>query len=711
MHFRSALILSIFVFAMGVLSTPAYADGVQTMTVSEIQTGMTGIGRTVIRGTEIQDFDVEVIDVFASMGFNGGPLIMVRLSGEVIDATGGIAGGYSGSPVYIDGKLIGAVSWGPYFTEGDIAGITPIHEMLKAFTYPEADPTRIAGDPVCFSEPVEVEGREFDSVLLAGYSDNADALVALHGENTLVMTPCRTPLMVSGLSEAGMQQFREFAADRMPYLDIVQGPGSGGQGVPVHLGPVVIEPGASVGAQLSSGDLDMTAVGTLTWVHEDGRFLAFGHPFLADGETNLPFLTTDIIYTMPSIQRSYKLGEPLEIVGTVTQDRLTCIAGNFNETPDMVNFHLEVQDHDLDTTRRFEYQIINKEQLLAFLAYLIPMEGLTYASDRIGEGTVRVSFSIRGEGLEKPIERENLVYAGYSPSEALSEFFEAMNMLTTSNNYREVRITEVDIEVEITSARQTLDITRARYQNPPNMGPGAIGYEGPVYMEDKEEKDNLINEQTEWMYMDPEDLQNLPPAEMQGMMEEMSVLAEGSTDLYGSVLVGYNPGDTVEVLVTLRPFREDQVEQVIELEIPDDFPPGQTTIEIFGGMSSNWYGGWYDPFSGMYFYDSYTPPEDLDEVIDEFTSRDINNTLVIQLTRLAIEEDPYYYLQDNYEEPEETRAVIKMDDVIFGWYSLPIEILGENGYLEEFDEYGYEIYDEMYYEEETSGPGRNPYRN
>ena len=708
MHFRATLILSVIVLALAAFSTPAFADGVPTMTVSEIVPGMTGIGKTVIRGTEIEEFDVEIIDVFTSMGFNGGPLIMVRLSGDVVDASGGIAGGYSGSPVYIDGKLIGAVSWGPYFTEGDVAGITPIHEMLKAFTYPESGPTRISGDPVCLSEPLEMEGREFDSVLLADFSDNCDALESLHGENTLVMTPCRTPLIVSGLSDTGMELFREFAEERMPYLDIVQGPGSGGQGVPVLLGPTVLEPGASVGAQLASGDLDMTAVGTLTWVHEDGRFLAFGHPFLADGETNLPFLTTEIIYTMPSIQRSYKLGQPLEVVGTVTQDRQTCIAGHLRETPDMVDFHLEVKDHDLDTTRRFDYSIINKEQWLPILAYVVPMEGLMYASDRQGEATVRVSFSIRGEGLAEPIERENLVYASSGASEALSEFFEAMNILTTGNNFREIKITSVDIEVEVTSMRQSMDIIRARFQNPPNMGPGAIGYEGPVYMEDKEEKDDLVNEQSDWMQMDPEDLQNMPPAEMEAMIDEMSVMAEGSTDLYGGNLVGYNPGDTIEVLVTMRPYREDTIEQVVELEIPDDFPPGMTTIEIFGGQSSYWYGGYYDPFTGAYFYDSYTPPDDLDEVIEEFMSRDYNNTLIVQLTRTLVEEDPYYYLQDNYETPEETRSVISMEDVIYGMYSLPIEILGENGMYEESDEY--EMYDETY-EEQAPAQRGNPYRN
>jgi hypothetical protein len=126
------LFFTLFFAIFFTILIPAYAE-IETMTVSELSPGMRGVGRTVIKGTEISEFNVEIIDVFAKMGWNGGPLILCRLSGPVVEATGGIAGGFSGSPVFIDGKLIGALSAGWAYTDGMVAAATPINEMLKAW--------------------------------------------------------------------------------------------------------------------------------------------------------------------------------------------------------------------------------------------------------------------------------------------------------------------------------------------------------------------------------------------------------------------------------------------------------------------------------------------------------------------------------------------------------------------------------------------------
>ncbi len=675
-------LLACLAFVIGAVWTAPASASIPTMTVSELEPGMQGVCRTVIRGTEIREFECEIIDVFANMGFNHGPLILLRIWGDAVDESGGIAGGYSGSPVFIDGKLIGALSWGPYFTEGDVVGATPIHEMLRALTYPEEEAPRISSSPAELREPIQVAGREFNRVLLAQNQRDGADLEAAYGGDTLVMTPCRTPLIVSGLSEQGYARLREFAEERLPYMDLVMGPGGGtSDGVPILLGPTVLEPGASVGAQLASGDLDLTAVGTLTWVDDDGRFLAFGHPFLADGLTNLPFVTTRIVYTMPALDRSYKLGEPIEVVGTVTQDRLTAIGGTLRETPDMVEFNLTVIDHDIDRTQRYNYSVINKEDWLAFLGWLMPMEGLLYGSDRAGHGTCRVSFSIHGEGLARPIERENLFYAGYGLHESLNEFYEALNMLTLGNPYREVRLTRVDIEVETTSARQTMEILRARFQNAPNMGPGAIGYTGPGELDDKEAKDEEVGTSEPFDYMPPENIQDMPMEELEAYMQSMEGMEQYVDEYTPTTLVGYHQGDTIELLVTLRPYREDPIEKVVEIEIPEDFPPGQTSVEIYGGVSYGLYSSYYYMGAGTedYYYGGYMymPPEDLDEIIEEFEKRETGNTIIARLLTMG-PDDPYYYLQDEYEAPEEIKAVLETEDIVYGWYSLPVEILGED---------------------------------
>lgn len=703
---RSVIFSLIFTL---IYALPAYAE-IPTMTVSEIQPGMTGFGKTVISGTEIREFDVEVIDIFQDLGYDGGPLIFVRMSGEVIDETGGIAGGYSGSPVFIDGKLIGALSWGPYYTKGDVAGITPINNMMKALTYDNSEePERISMLPTSFASPVDVAGSSYDNIILAGLDRDPDQLLTQFGEDTLVMTPAHAPLIVSGISDAGFERLQEFAADRLPYMDLVKGPGGGNnEGVPILLGPTTLEPGASIGASLATGDIDLTAIGTLTWIGDDGSFLAFGHPFLMDGPTNLPFVTSKIVYTMPSIERSYKMGEAIEIVGTVTQDRATTIAGQLREIPDMVDFHVEIIDHDLNRTRRYDYSVIDKEEWLGLFTYLLPSEAFAYTMDRMGPGTVKVSYSINGEGLKEPIERENIIYGAYSlPMEAVGEVAEAVSLLTDYNQYRDVHITEINISVEVTSARQTADIIKARFNNAPNMGPGAVGYSGP---EEDGDSDTQPEEMTfDMLNFDPS-AQEIPYEELEDMEAQMMDMYE--SEYYGGLeLVGYHPGDTVEILVTLRPYREEPVENIIQLKIPDDFQPGITSVEIYGG-GLYWYGG----YGGIMYTDTgiYLPPEDLDEIINSFQARDKGNSIIASLMA-QWPTDPYYYLQDDYEQNEAVKSSTPSDNVVYGYYSLPIEIVSDEGEEEYVEDpmNGEYISDEMIVLEQgsTSADGRNPHRN
>ncbi|HYE79801.1 MAG TPA: SpoIVB peptidase S55 domain-containing protein, partial [bacterium] len=126
MHRFPLASVSALVFAVCLAAGPVQAQpGTTIMPVGELREGMRGIGRTVILGTQIQDFNVEIIGILERGGFNGGPMVLVRGDGPVLDATGGFAGGYSGSPVYIDGKMIGAISAAWFFADHSIAGVTP----------------------------------------------------------------------------------------------------------------------------------------------------------------------------------------------------------------------------------------------------------------------------------------------------------------------------------------------------------------------------------------------------------------------------------------------------------------------------------------------------------------------------------------------------------------------------------------------------------
>jgi hypothetical protein len=156
-------------------------------------------------------------------------------------------------------------------------------------------------------------------------------------------------------------------------------------------------------------------------------------------------------------------------------------------------------------------------------------------------------------------------------------------------------------------------------------------------------------------------------------------------NMYGATpaptkLVGYYPGDKIEVLVTLRPYREDSVERMVELTIPDDFTVGQTMIEVFGGTAS-YYGGMVTMDASMqgggYTAPVMGSPETLDEAINLFESRSPNNSITVRLIQTT-PQDPYFYLQDNYKPPKEISSVITTDEVVYGYFSLPIEILSKD---------------------------------
>ena len=171
---RLALIVAACAGMLVSVSPTVFAfEDMPTMTISELQEGMTGIGKTVVVGTEIETFNFEILGILQRGGFNGGPMILVRCWGPAIEKSGGVAAGYSGSPLFINGKLIGALSAAWFFTNGDVAGITPIHEMLKTFNYPELPKPQHGNGgeglikETTLSKPITHAGHAFGKVLLA----------------------------------------------------------------------------------------------------------------------------------------------------------------------------------------------------------------------------------------------------------------------------------------------------------------------------------------------------------------------------------------------------------------------------------------------------------------------------------------------------------------------------------------------------------------
>ncbi len=257
--------------SLGVLST-AFAE---FMSVSEVKEGMHGIGKTVIHGTTIDTFDVDVLGVMKNRGANGGDLVLVKVSGPVIDSSNGIAHGMSGSPVYINNKLLGAVAYGFSQSGGRIGMVTPIEDMLKIWAI----------------------------------DDNKVQVDTLKPSKDLI--PLNTPLMATGYSSSGL----EYLTKKMKNFQMVPYAAASSSEDTTAM-PLV--PGSSVAATMVTGDLKLGAIGTVTYVDDD-HILAFGHPFMSKGNTDY-FMHNSYIFTViPSTYSPFKLGSIGAEIGTINQ--------------------------------------------------------------------------------------------------------------------------------------------------------------------------------------------------------------------------------------------------------------------------------------------------------------------------------------------------------------------------------------------------------
>jgi len=392
------------------------------MPVDEIKPGMLGIAKTVVSGTKLEEFNVEVLGIMKNKGASG-DLILVRTSGDVIDRTGGIAQGMSGSPVYIDNKLVGAIAFGWSLTDHKVGMVTPIADMLKLWDMPD----QYNGNNPSVVKTADVPGFE----------------------------QMATPLMVAGFSEHAVAMLQ----DKLKPLNLV--PYEAGE-VPegIEIGP--LEPGSAVGVQLVRGDVSVGALGTVTYVEGD-KVLAFGHPFLKKGNIGY-FMTNAYVFTTVSgLENSFKVGATGGAVGLINQDRGAGVAGQMGKYPTIVPIRITATDHNTGKTGDAAVQIVQDEQLFPALSATTVFNVIDKTIDRVGPGTAKVSFEIIARDMPgETFKRENMFYSGANiGAAAVGEFLDAMSMLA-GNQYHPVDIMDVKINVIVDEERRTATISEAR---------------------------------------------------------------------------------------------------------------------------------------------------------------------------------------------------------------------------------------------------------
>lgn len=391
----------------------------EIMPVADIKVGMQGIGKTVITGTKLEEFGVEVLGVMKNKGPSG-DLILVRTYGEVIERTGGIAQGMSGSPVYINGKLVGAIAYGWSLTDHKIGMITPIGDMLQLWNLPDKY-------NAAKSETANVPGFEKMS----------------------------TPLMVSGFSQNALGMLQE---KLKPFNLVPYEVGAGPEGLSYG----TLEPGSAVGVELVRGDSSIGALGTVTYVDGD-KVLAFGHPFLKKGNIGYFMTNAYMFTTVNGLENSFKVGTIGDAVGLINQDRGAAVAGQLGRYPTIIPVRIIVKDNDTGKVQDSAVQVVKDEQLSSILATTTMFNVIDKAMDRVGSGTAKVSFEISGRNMPvEVISRENMFYSPASIGEAaVGEFLDAMSIIT-SNQYNSVDIMDVKINVSVSEERRTATIVEAK---------------------------------------------------------------------------------------------------------------------------------------------------------------------------------------------------------------------------------------------------------
>ena len=335
---------------------------------------MRGVAYTVFQGVKPESMDVEVLGVMKNVNGPKGDVILVRLHGQKAEYTGVVAG-MSGSPVYIDGKLAGALAFRiGEFSKEPIAGVTPIAEMLEinALDHSLANTSPASSQPEIASQTAGP--GQTSSISTQGFS---------------VLKPIDTPLVFNGFSEEAVRRF----APQFASAGIVPVMGAGS--VTEKKQPEPLEPGSAVSAILVSGDMDIAATCTVTYI-DPQRLLACGHPLLQFGMVDIPMTKAEVLATLPSPLNAFKIVNTTEPVGAFVQDRHTGIMGMFDKKPDMIPVTLSI--HGGATTKEFHYQVLNNAKLSPVAMMATVFNALHGVNEYGEEITYRMNGSISVHG-------------------------------------------------------------------------------------------------------------------------------------------------------------------------------------------------------------------------------------------------------------------------------------------------------------------------
>ena len=404
---------------------------------------MRGTGRTVFNGNKIEDFQVEILGVLDNIGPKES-LILARLSGGPLEHTG-VMQGMSGSPVYIDGKLVGAVAMAFPFAKDPIAGIRPIEAMLR--TSSAATPPSPTPSPAAPGQRAAMELNERDLTRRIPRPEPV-----LGGEARMI--DIATPVSFGGFSRATLDAFAPQL--RALGLEPRQGVTSGGKIDPAMGNPADLKPGAMISVQLMAGDLSVGADGTVT--HIDGnRIHAFGHRFLDIGSTALPFARAEVLTLLASTNTSFKISTAKEWMGTIYQDRNTAVAGELGKRPAMVPVSVSLSRAG-KPVESYQMQMVNDTLLSPLLLQMAVFSAIDATERTVGTSTIRVTGQIEFQNGNAPL-RINNMYAADNGSPMLASLSAAVPVaFVMQGGFESLQLKSVSLNLEAFDQKKQLTI-------------------------------------------------------------------------------------------------------------------------------------------------------------------------------------------------------------------------------------------------------------
>ena len=560
-----------------------------TMSANDVKKGMKGCLKTVISGKKITTHKLTVEGVIERKT-SPKKLILVKITDKKLLQEGGAAAGMSGSPVYVNGKLIGAFAYGWSFADKSLGLVTPIEEMCRSMDWTDFVPSFIRTDEpddkdflaadnrTPLKTLIKLEGDElklqdmpdrdpFPPVLIEDFEEIKENTVRppfLLNDDELTfdvnkiknarLIPLSLVLQSDGLGENSLKRLENKLGTKIIPLAAASEAANG-----VNLNKRLL-PGASMGAVLAWGDITLGGIGTLTAVDKDGRFLAFGHPMLKRGSVAMPLTESSIIRIIPNIEQAFKLGSIGDITGMITQDRPEAIGGYFGQLLPCVSY--DVLFHDLDNSRlkakRFR-TIVDP-----FLSPELGQEGVLSILEnewaRKGQGTLMLRYKVTGGGLKEPWERKNIFFSNENALEPIEKSMKQLTDIFALNKFEEINPLGIEIEALMTI---------------------------------------------------------LPRV---AFIDSLKIIDEKEF---------YSPGDIIKLEVTIRPWRKEPVTEKIALKVPKD-ASGICEIDVRAGG--------IEPQKETAVLRGLSQITSLESLLTELSVQETNNMLIAEIGGPAMPE-------------------------------------------------------------------------